>query len=339
MTGINKFFLYRVLALICCCFTACKNNTDPVNLSGAEVEINIERFGHELFNVDLDSIPAHVLYLSEKYGDFFTKYNQHVIQIGDENSRNYPAYLTSFLTDYTMNQVYEKCKEVFPDVEMTEKKLTDAFKRFKYYYPDKSVPEIYTMISGFNQSVVVGRNYIGIGLDKYLGRDCMFYKQLNWPRYKVMKMYKEKIPSDCIRAWALTEYEYNDSINNVVNNMIYHGKIIYYTKTMMPHEHDTLIMGFTNEQLEWCKKNEKRMWTYLIEHNILYNTDYMTITKYIHDGPYTPGFPRESPGRAALWIGWRIVDEYMGRHSEVTLKELMKEEDTKKILNGSRYDP
>ncbi len=336
----NKFFQYILLSTISLLMLlfSCKNN-EEVDVTGIEFELDIKRFEQDLFETDLDSIPGRIAYLSNTYGDFFTKYNQHVIEIGNENTRTYPVYLTSFLTDYTMNKVYEKCQEVFPDLKMIEKKLTNAFKHFKYYYPGRTAPSIYTMISGFNQSVVVGKDYMGVSLDKYLGRKCDFYKRLNWPRYKVMKMYKEKIPADCIRAWALTEYEFNDSVNNVINNMIYHGKIIYYTKSMLPEEHDTLIFGFSNKQLEWCKNNESRMWTYLIDQKLLFNSQYMTVTKYINDGPYTPGFPRQSPGRATIWLGWKIVDTYMKRNKDMTLVALMENNNYQEILNQSKYNP
>jgi len=71
----------------------------------------------------------------------------------------------------------------------------------------------------------------------------------------------------------------------------------------------------------------------------LFKTDYMTINKLTKDAPFTSYFPRESPGRAANWIGWQIVRKYMERHKDITLSQLMKETRYQKILDGSAYDP
>jgi hypothetical protein len=39
------------------------------------------------------------------------------------------------------------------------------------------------------------------------------------------------------------------------------------------------------------------MWNYLVENKILYSNKRMDILRYINDGPYTSGFPIESPAR------------------------------------------
>jgi hypothetical protein len=61
----------------------------------------------------------------------------------------------------------------------SERELIKAFKYYQYHFPYKELPVIYTMISGFNQSVVTAENIIGVSLDKYLGRDYNYYHQLS----------------------------------------------------------------------------------------------------------------------------------------------------------------
>ena len=142
-----------------------------------------------------------------------------------------------------------------------------------------------------------------------------------------------------MKAWVLTEFEYNDSIDNVVNNMIYHGKIQYLLNAIYPQMSDSLKFGFSGEQLRWCIQNEKQMWDYLIDQKLLFSTDYMLINKLINPAPFTAGFPRKSPGRASVWLGWKIVDAYMQRNDEVSLYDLMKDDDYQHILSESRYEP
>ena len=207
------------------------------------------------------------------------------------------------------------------------------------------MPQLYTYISGFNASLLIDEGILGLGLDRYLGKDIAWYDQLGIPKYMQRKMVPEKIPSDCMYVLAMTEFPFqpagSDTVvtENVINKMIYEGKLLYFVQAMMPKEKEELITGFTPEQLKWCRDNEMAMWAYLIEHKMLFKTDYLTINKLTRDAPFTSYFPRESPGRAANWIGWQIVQRYMKRNSGVTLPELMHETRYQKILNGSAYDP
>ena len=142
-----------------------------------------------------------------------------------------------------------------------------------------------------------------------------------------------------MRAWALTEFEYDDSSENLINQMIYHGRNMYFVDYMLPYQHDTLKTGFSSAQLEWCVKNEASMWTYLVEQKLLFSTDMRRINKFIGEAPFTNDFSAESPGRASAWLGWQIVKSYMNRNKDVSLKDLMVETDYQKIFNNARYKP
>lgn len=328
------------LSLISLLLYSCSGQ-DPykTDVSNVKVNISIKRLDQDLFDVELNSLHSEIPRLTNKYGSFFELYNRNVINLGSSNSKAYVDNLNGFLTDYIINQVYERTQEVYPSLDKIEMKLTRGFRHYKHYFPDKTVPAVYTYIGGFNQSVVVDDSVLAIGLDKYLGRDCEFYDKLGWSEYLQKNMHKKKIPSDCMKAWAQTEWEFNDSTDNILTNMLYRGKLLYFVKSMLPEEPDTLITGFTEEELKWCKANEKQIWNYLIEHKLLFETDYMTINKYVNPAPFTTGFPRNSPGRAINWLGWKIIEEYMRKNKDVTLRELMLENDYQKILEISRYHP
>jgi hypothetical protein len=108
---------------------------------------------------------------------------------------------------------------------------------------------------------------------------------------------------------------------------------------MIPEGPDTLKWGFSARDLNFCLSNEKSIWTSLIENKYLFSTDRFTIDKFILEGPFTKDFGRESPARAAVWIGYRIVSAYMEKNDHVSLPELMEERDYMKVLNQSAYNP
>lgn len=331
------------LILLLFSFLSCNRNDFKVNVNDIDLEIKIKRLESDLFEPSVDSIISLIPYLENKYGHFYALFN-YVINIGQSDSPYYPRYLKSFVTDSTNREVYRKTIKEYPDIHNLEKELTEAFKHYIYYFSNKKIPDIYTFISGFNASIIIDTNILGIGLDRYLGSDCEYYDRLGIPEYIQSDMHRDKIVTDCIFAFVSSEYPFNkkgerELTNNVLNNIIHEGKLIYFIKCMVPSESIGLIMGFSPEEYEFCRNNEKQMWTYLIEKKLLYSSDRMTIKKLIDKAPFTSFFPRESPGRAAVWIGYRIVRNYMDNNPDVTLDSLMINTGYQVILEESYYNP
>ena len=333
-----KTIFFTLFAIVL--FTTCHRNPLKVDISQIGDEVEVARFGRQLFDLNGKDTLQTVTELSNKYPDFFNLFTYRIIRIGGIGDEEFPKLIKTFLTDTLITQVKTTTFQEFSNIKWLEKDLQKAFKYYRFHFPDKELPTIFTYISGFNQSVVTAENIIGISLDKYLGRECSFYQQLSsTPQYKVMNMYKERIPADVAFAWAITEFEDPNPTTSVLDNMIEKGKMMYLVDAMLPDTHDTIKIGYTAQQLDWCVANAPAMWTYLIEQKMLYSTKRMDIVRYINDAPTTSGFPLESPGRTGVWIGWQIVRQYMKKHPEVTLAELMAKKDYQKILNESEYDP
>ena len=331
----------KLLFLLVCIniTTSCKQNEFKVDLSGTKVDLNIKRLDADLYNLNMDSTVPAVDHLIEKYAGFLSLYSNRVIGIGDPNLPNYPERLKLFLTDYTIYRAFNNVMEEYPEIEFIREGLTKAFRYYKYYFPDKPIPQVYTIISGFNQSLVVDENSLAIALDKYLGRENEIYDRLMVNKYLRTNMHKGMIVSDCMKAWGLTEFPFSDSTDNLISNMLYNGKIHYFQRAMLPDGPDSIIMGFTPEQTAWCVAQEKQMWQYLVEMKLFFETDYIIINKFNQEAPFTKDFGKDSPGRAANWLGWQIVKSYMKKNPEVTLNELMKDNNYLRILQKAKYHP
>jgi hypothetical protein len=336
---VANMLVLPVILVLTMLFLGCRQDPYQTDIAGIKMDLQISRFEQDLFGMDFDSIPTAIPMLKGRYGDFFDIFNYRIINIGGSDLVTYPDYLKSFLTDYLNNEVYRVTMVVFPDLEELQIQLNNAFKRYHYHFPEMQIPEVYSFISRFNQSIVTSDGLLAVGLDNYLGRDTEFYKRLARPQYQINNMHPAKIPSDCLLGWGNTEFEFNDSADNVLSNMIYHGRNAYFTKWMLPEQPDSLILGFTAEQMRFCRNNESRMWEYMVEEKVLFETDRMTIQKFTGSGPFTGDFTRESPARAAVWLGWRIVEDYMRYNSRVSLQNLMDENDYQKILTLSKYNP
>jgi hypothetical protein len=91
--------------------------------------------------------------------------------------------------------------------------------------------------------------------------------------------------------------------------------------------------------MKFCLNNEDQMWTYLIEHDLLFSSDKFIIRKLTGEAPFTSYFTNESPGKAAIWIGFRIIESYMERNRDISLSEMMKNTDVQNILDNAKYNP
>jgi hypothetical protein len=315
------------------------NASPETKVEKTQVTIHIERFEKDLFAINLDSIDQSIKKLQKKYGEFFDMMNYKVLNLGNPKDPKYDYVLKKFLTDYFISLNYSRVKEVYPNVDQLSADLGKAFTKYKEFFPDKRIPRVYTSISGWNQSIINSDTILGICLDKYLGQNCEYYNQLQLDKYMRYTMQKEYIVPDCMRLWGYATFTFNDSASNLLSNMLYEGKIWYYMKQVLPETPDTLTFGYTPDQLKWCINNKKQMWTYMLEHKLLFSTEYMIIRKLVYPAPFTVYFTNESPGRAAVWLGYKIIESYMKNNSDVTLPQLMTDTDYQKILRKSNFKP
>jgi len=327
------FFLLIVSGLV-----SCKRNPMKVDVSNISIRLKIKHLDADLLNLKADEIATAIPSLKNSYGDFFDIFTYQMIAIGGTDQSNFTQMLNSFITDTIVQQAKASVAQNI-DTLRFRKELETAFKHYKYYFPEKEIPAIYTCISGFNQSIVVAQNLLGVSLDNYLGSQSQFYEKLGLPAYKRRNMRSEKLVPEMMQAWADTEWPRPDKENTLFSNMIQQGKVLYFLDAMFPEMNDTLKIGYTEKQMVFCRKNETKMWTYLAEHKMLFTTDRMSIKRFIDDAPYTASFSEESPGRSGAWIGWQIVRAYMKSHPEVKLPDLMNNPNFQEILNQSGYQP
>ena len=341
--GRNYSKIYKMkqfIFLFCLAVTivSCSSNSLKINVSNVELKLKVKHFDHDLLSLKKDELEVAVPQLKESYGEFFDIFTYRMIKIGGIEQENFLDQLSLFVSDTLIRSLEANVAEMIDTVQLRED-LEEAFKHYKYYFPQKPIPVIYTCISGFNQSVVTADNLLGVSLDKYLGAQSHYYQELGLPAYKRRNMHPGKIISDMMYAWGTTEWPKSESSNNLLSHMISEGKVMYFVDAMMPEMADTLKLGYTQKQLEFCKKNEAQMWTSLAEHKQLFTSERMEIKRFMDDGPYTSAFGEESPSRTGMWLGWQIVCSYMKEHKEISLADLMSNTDYQGILNQSGYQP
>jgi hypothetical protein len=334
---------YRIvfLLLIVSALISCKKNHYKVNTSSINVKIEIKRLEKDLFTLNPNEIAANIPSFRQKYKGFLQLFS-YVINTGDINDSSFADFLVRFCTDKQNNDVFALTMKLYPDVKRIEEELQSAFRHYLYYFPDRSVPAVFTCISGFNNSIITGDSVLGIGLDRYLGADCEYYPMLEIYKYLAARMTPENIVPDCMYGWGASEWDFSTikyPVDNALTEMIHNGKLKYFEKCMLPDAADEIIFGFTALQMKFCRNNESQMWQYLIENDLLFSSDQFIIRKLTGEAPFTSYFTNESPGRAGIWLGFRIVESYMMKNPGIKIEELMTDTDIQGILEKAKYNP
>lgn len=334
--GIKSKVKFKIIGIIFLgMLWACHSGRKSV---GRDSGLEIVRFDRHLFA--LDHASPDIQSMEERDLAFFRLYVEGILRLGKADDPELPELLSFFLQDSIIREVYDSVALKYPDMKFQEKEFSEAFRNYADYFPEKAVPEVYTYISGFNQSVVVDSNLIGISLDNYLGEDCVFYKMLATPipRYITRRMTEREIVRDALYGWLSAEYPFRPRRMDLLSGIIYQGKIMYLLEKLLPGYEPERLFGYTAEQLEWCRNSEGSIWAFMVDNEYLFENQQMLFRKYLNEAPFSSGMPQESPGKAVVWCGYRIVREYV-RKKGCTIQELMGEQDYHKILRGAAYRP
>lgn len=310
----------------------------------SEYPVKVERFDKELFALKPENLHNGLIELKNKYGIFYTSYARDIMRMQLlENDSLYEKPMRMLLGFERLQELAETVDSAYEDLSDIEKELSKAMGIYHAEFPKAIVPRFISFISEFGNGNVIYDSMICIGLDFYMNkRFNQFYVSMDFPSFMIAKMQRNYIVPNAIKALAIGQYDYQTSKDKrFIAQILLEGKIRYFMKSLLPTVNDTIIMGYTQSQLDWCKENETQIWTHFIDKNMLYESDPGKFMRYLNDGPFTVAedVPRESSPAIGAWMGWQIINHYMANNPKVTLHELMDNTNFEDILKQSKYRP
>ena len=325
------------------CFNACNTNPLEVDTSDINIEpLQVSRLEQDLFQLEPTQLSSQTKKLKKKYGIFYEHYLMNFLCQNGSLDSNYSKKVLEFTHDRDVHNAYLYSQKIYTDevFKKIETELNESVKRFHYHFPEKPLPtKLITCTSGWNFAVANMDSAFIIALDMYLGDTCSLYQMLRYPQYQVRKMNPQNILSDAMRGWMLTEFDKSEASSNLLSHTIFYGKLFYAIQALLPNANDSLIIGYSQQQMDYCKKYEKQLWGYFAEKNRLYETNLNTVRELTSDGPFTGAIHKDCPPRIAMWVGWQIVKQYMKNNSKISLSDFMKNNDAPSILSKSKYRP
>lgn len=264
-----------------------------------------------------------------------------VLGIGRANMPNLDERIEAYYSDTVLLKLMEDATMKFKDMAPIEKGLTSGFMKLKREIPSFVIPQVYSQISALNQSVVVGDSLLGFSIDKYMGADYPLYQNYYYA-YQRRSMTPDRILPDCFTFYLLSQYPFpwEEGNRTFFDIMTYQGKIAWVVSRILEYDKDgATILGYTNDEIKWCKKNKAQIWNYMKREKHLDSTDPMVIRAYTRPDPSIVFKGEKIPSCLGIWMGYQLIDAYMNQHEECTIGQLLERRNYHDLLKEMDFKP
>ena len=337
--AISFIFIFITLSS----FNSCAGNTEkPHNKTYVQDQsiLKIQRFDKDFHSYLANPTEEQYTILRTKYPNFLKAFGVVTVNLQDEELDNpvlFKHLMEPYFSNAALSKIYADALTLFSDLSTYELELTKANDLIKTYFIGKELPGLSIHVSGFKANTIVLDSIISVSTDKYLGKDYSGYKTF-FESYQTIQMQPKYIVRDFLKAWLMSEFRETNQRKNLLSEVIYQGKILYALNELLPEWDESDILGYTEQQQEWCEEHAKDIWKMTIDHNYLFNSDSQVIQKYMEDAPYTAIISAESPGRVGLWLGLQIIKNY-AKNTGHDLQSILLENNNQLLLKSAKYNP
>lgn len=300
--------------------------------SSASPVLEFKRYEDVLFTLDTADFQHELMAIQMEYQPFLD---------GDLRDPMAVKYLKDFAIDPFSRLLYQKVKAAFPDLDEVKTMVEGVYRHFNQYYPDIVLPHrVFTCISGINSDippVMILDDALVISLDWYLDGDEV-YDQIGVPKYRSERTALPFLVKDLGVLLYQNYVQKPHKQTNLLEEMVYEGKALFFVEAMCPSLPDRLILGYSDSQMMWAEENEGNLWADLVGNQQLYSSEYEVFRIFFADGPFTNEYSHEAPPRLGEFLGLQMIRSYMNNH-DCSLQDVMQNTDLQGIFQDSRYKP
>ncbi len=305
----------------------------------AQLSVQFRRFDLDLFNSDFSNPKAASQQLYQKYGTFYCRFIEQDLLLAACKSDSVGPLLKPFVLNPDILETHQEILHFFTEekIQVLNKELTSCIQRWNHFFPDSIAPGVIYYQSAWNSNVVSTDSVLAISLDSYLGANNKITRQLSpdaFPAYKKQNMDEKYIIADAMKGLVSNEFGHYYVKKDLLSELIFYGKLVYLAEALAPDIPDSTMMSWTPAQLTWAEKHEWKTWQAIANEKVMFQSKSFEINKWFADGPFTgaSGIPQDSPPQLGVWLGWKIVRQYMSAHPELSPPDLLRENDNNKIL-------
>lgn len=315
----------RLIFLLSIVIIACQSGKEDYEYF--DNPATIDRFDLKLMTVDSEDNLVSLLKEEELVTRLFYRSSPH--------DTTFIADLLFMIQNAEAQEFYEEAKATFGDFSRLASDFGRAFYEIKKLYLDFKEPRIVTTFSGLSNDMIVNDSLVIISMEAFIGPEATFRPQE--PDYILKRFAPQNIVPSVIRVLSNQYNRVDFSGDNFVADMVFYGKSLEFSREVLPHIPDSLIIGYTNREMQSAYENQEYIWGHVIDRELLNNTNPAVLAKYFGERPYIAEIGPDCPGRIGQWLGWRVTELYRMNNPEISIPELMQTEDPDIILRGSKY--
>ena len=104
-----------------------------------KVDLEIQRFDRDLFEINKKNRKERVSALKIKYGSFYDFFDSQIINRKNLSDQRYYQELIAFTSHNDMREAYDTVQVIFSDLSKIENELGIAFWNFSQFFPNLSI--------------------------------------------------------------------------------------------------------------------------------------------------------------------------------------------------------
>lgn len=313
-----------VLTVLVLVLYSCSHSRYEVDTGQVNYNPEFLRLDRAVFSEKARFTKSEIELFRDSFGDFFEIYVSDIMQMPPPGNSMLPEFMNRFTSDPVWQKLNLLIEDTYPELDSQKEEIVRALKKYAVHFDQDSLPRLVAYNSGFNVGIYPSRDWLGVGLEWYIGYDNEVVKQLPpdlFPQYKREKMDPKYMVVNAVKGWLFVNHQ-DLSGESLLEQMVFRGKVLFITKVLTETD-EALVLNFDEEELSWCQSSEYAIWSFLLENDLIFSKDFRETNKILNDGPFTPGMPAESPGGVGNWVGLQMVEAFMDKNGEVTLSELL----------------
>ena len=240
---------YIIALLVIVAFASCdKKSKVEKAVEEIPLELKVYRFDKAFF----ETPPNELANLKAEYPFFFPEGVSDNVWI--EKMQN-PLW----------RELYQEVEKKYSNFGKQTSEIEDLFKHIKYYFPNATMPKVYTVIADmdYNSKAIYANDKLIIALELYLGKDHKFYDKA---KYIKQNFEERQMMPDIVTSFSLGKIP-PPREKTLLSEMIYYGKQLYLKDELSPIITMPRKLGICRNKLPGVKKTKATFGAILLKKN------------------------------------------------------------------------
>ena len=341
-----KLFHAALCVLAFGVLAGCGDIRPPIDVSGVDLPAT-----HREVNwmTVLDDLPKDMNraksleHLRNAHPEFWQTWCEDILQLGPAEDTMTVDVLGQFTAQMApMLAAIDTTSGTATVLERESHALKEGLKRLQVIDPNAEVPDVIWMPSGFNFAVYPGADWIGIGLDWFMGSDHPMHAELppsKFPAFRLARMRPDRLATDALTGWiAVRQQDRIPTAPRTVDMWLFWGQVLHTASRCLPDATPAQLMNWSEEEWQWAVDHERATWTEMQPQERMFSNAPRDVMRWFQEGPFTRvgRVPQGSPDRLGMFLGWRAVEAALEAHPEWNDADVLAWTDPQPILRAYR---